>query len=83
MRNDCAECGDFFKSREDMKLLIWAVGNTGHRTSIHVCAKCHQEAKDRGGPGPNARAIGVYGANSAQQRRDSTPLAHLGWGKRR
>jgi hypothetical protein len=79
--NACFECGEFFKSREEAHLLISAAGLSGHVTSCHVCATCHDEARKTGAPGPNVTAAGYRSANAERNRRDTTPLRNFGWGR--
>jgi hypothetical protein len=81
MTTACFECGDFFKSRAEAHLLISAAGLSGHVTSCHVCAKCFEEAKQRGAPGPNVTAAANGSANAERNRRDTTPLRNFGWGR--
>jgi hypothetical protein len=78
---NCLECGQQM-SREEAHLLISAAGLSGHVTSCHVCATCHDEARKTGAAGPNVTRAGYASANAAKAKRDTTPLAQLGWGRR-
>ena len=82
MTSACFECGEFFKSRAEARPLISAAGLSGHVVSCHVCSKCFEESRKRGASGPNVTAAAYGSANAARVKRDTTPLAQLGWGKR-